>query len=140
MFAAILSIALETGTAKAEDRSKAWIEGFAVLVAVFVCASVTAVNDYQKERQFLKLNSVADEKKKVTVRRDGIPMEIHQDFVLTGDIITINEGMEVPADGILIEASEVTTDESAMTGEIDPIKKNILKFCIKKKVEIEKNG
>jgi len=76
-----------------------------VLVAVFVCASVTAVNDYQKERQFLKLNSVADEKKKVTVRRDGIPMEIHQDFVLTGDIISINEGMEVPADGILIEAS-----------------------------------
>jgi P-type E1-E2 ATPase len=76
-----------------------------VLVAVFVCASVTAVNDYQKERQFLKLNSVADEKKKVTVRRDGIPMEIHQDFVLTGDIININEGMEVPADGILIEAS-----------------------------------
>jgi magnesium-transporting ATPase (P-type) len=48
---------------------------------------------------------VADEKKKVTVRRDGIPMEIHQDFVLTGDIISINEGMEVPADGILIEAS-----------------------------------
>lgn len=105
-----------------------------MLVAVFVCASVTAINDYQKERQFLKLNSVADEKKKVTVRRDGITMEIHQDFVLTGDIITINEGMEVPADGILIEASEVTTDESAMTGEIDPIKKNILKFCIKKKV------
>ena len=60
LFAAILSIALETGTAKPEERSKAWIEGFAVLVAVFVCATVTAVNDYQKERQFLKLNSVAD--------------------------------------------------------------------------------
>lgn len=54
---------------------------------------VTSVNDYQKERQFLSLNSVADEKKKVTVKRDGIPMEIHQDFVLVGDIITICEGM-----------------------------------------------
>jgi len=35
---------------------------------------VTSVNDYQKERQFLSLNSVADEKKKVTVRRNGITM------------------------------------------------------------------
>lgn len=58
----------------------------------------------------MSLNSVADEKKKVTVKRDGIPMQIHQDFVLVGDIITISEGMEIPADGILIEASEVTTD------------------------------
>lgn len=58
--AAILAIVLETSTAKAEERAKAWIEGFAILVAVFVCAMVTAVNDYQKERQFLTLNSVAD--------------------------------------------------------------------------------
>lgn len=35
---------------------------------------VTAVNDYQKERQFLTLNSVADEKKKVTLKRDGITL------------------------------------------------------------------
>jgi len=74
----------------------------------------------------LKLNCVADEKKKITVRRDHILMEIHQDFVLVGDIVNINEGMEIPADGILIESNEITTDESAMTGEIDPIKKNIL--------------
>lgn len=46
MFAAVLSIAIEVGTASDEKRSTAWIEGFAVLVAVFVCATVTAVNDY----------------------------------------------------------------------------------------------
>lgn len=34
--------------------------------------------------------------------------------------------MEIPADGIIIEANEVTTDESAMTGESDPIQKNIV--------------
>lgn len=36
---------------------------------------------------------------------------------MVGDVIELTEGMEVPADGILIEASELTTDESAMTGE-----------------------
>lgn len=75
------------------------------MIAVFVCAFVTSVNDYQKERQFLKLNSVADEKKKATVKRNGITMEIHQDFILVGDVVLISEGMEIPADGILIESS-----------------------------------
>lgn len=48
LVAALLSIGLETGTAHdAEERKLAWIEGFAILVAVMVCASVTAINDYQ---------------------------------------------------------------------------------------------
>jgi hypothetical protein len=49
LVAALLSIGLETGTAHdAEERKLAWIEGFAILVAVMVCATVTAINDYQK--------------------------------------------------------------------------------------------
>ncbi len=55
-----------------------------------MCATVTAVNNYQKERQFMKLNSVADEKKRVSVWRSGLPLEIHQDFVLAGDVVAIN--------------------------------------------------
>ncbi len=81
------------------------MEGFAILVAVFVCASVTAINDYQKERQFKKLNSVAEEKRKVTVLRNGIAMNIHEDYLLVGDIMNVTGGMEVYADGILLEAS-----------------------------------
>ena len=66
-----------------------------------VCASVTAVNDYQKERQFLELNSVADERKIVTVRRAGNNLELNEDQLLVGDIVTVIEGMQLPADGIL---------------------------------------
>ena len=86
------------------------------MIAVAISATVTSVNDYQKERQFIKLNSVIDERKRVSVVRNGEPIEIHQDFVLVGDIVQVNEGMEIPADGILIQANEITTDESAMTG------------------------
>jgi len=46
--AAILSIGLEIGTAEEKDRKTAWIEGFAILLAVIVCATTIAVNDYQK--------------------------------------------------------------------------------------------
>lgn len=98
------------GTAKPDYRNTAWIEGFAILMAVMICASVTAVNDYQKEQQFLKLNSVADSRKKVTLRRNGELLDIHQDNLLVGDVVQLSEGMEIPADGLLLEANEITAD------------------------------
>ena len=45
---------------------------------------------------------MAEEKKHVTLNRDGITLDLHQDFVLTGDVVDIVTGMEVPADGILL--------------------------------------
>lgn len=39
-------------------------------------------------------------------------------------MVILREGMQIPADGILLRGSEVTCDESAMTGETDPLKKN----------------
>lgn len=49
---------------------------------------------------------------------------------MVGDIIKLVEGMEIPADGFIIQASSVTCDESAMTGETDPLKKEILSDCL----------
>ncbi len=48
MFASVLSIAIEVGTADESHRSTAWIEGVAVLMAVMISASVQSINDYQK--------------------------------------------------------------------------------------------
>ncbi len=62
-------------------------------MAVFVCAGVSAINDYQKDLQFQKLNSVADARKQVTVIRGGQPLNLHQSLVLVGDLIQITEGI-----------------------------------------------
>lgn len=139
LFFALISIPLEVGV-KADHRSTAWIDGFAILVAVTVVATVTAVNDYQKESQFRKLNGVADARKQVTVWRGGQMRVIHQTEVLVGDLVQISEGMEIPADGYVIEAAELTSDESAMTGETDPVKKNVLSECIEKRNQIIAEG
>ena len=50
------------------------------------------------------------------------------------------EGMEIPGDGYLIEASDVSCDESAMTGETDPIKKNTLRQCMVKRDDMIREG
>ncbi len=54
--AAVVSIIIETGTADESHRSSAWVEGFAIIVAILVCASVTAINDYQKVKFLNKKN------------------------------------------------------------------------------------
>jgi magnesium-transporting ATPase (P-type) len=46
---ACISISIDLGFAEAHERSHAWIEGFAIFVAVFVVASVGSWNDYKKE-------------------------------------------------------------------------------------------
>lgn len=48
---------------------------------------------------------------------------IHNTLVVVGDIVKIEEGMNIPCDGLIIKAVEVLTDESAMTGETDAVKK-----------------
>ena len=51
-------------------------------------------------------------------------------------MVEIVEGMEVPADGLIVSGSDLTLDESAMTGETDPVKKNELPKCIEEKDHI----
>ena len=114
--ASLITIVVDVSISDKDHRSTAWIEGFAILFAVFVSSTVTAANDYQKERQFMKLNEEKEKKKTVSVYRNEELIEIHQDFVLVGDIVQISGGMEVPADGYVIEANELVADESAMTG------------------------
>jgi len=85
--AAIVSIIVEVSTASDDHRSTSWIEGFAILVAVAISSGITAVNDFQKEKQFQKLNLVSDSRKMVNVIRDGKLFPIHQSELVVGDIL-----------------------------------------------------
>jgi magnesium-transporting ATPase (P-type) len=55
---------------------------------------------------------------------------LHASEIVAGDIIQIVEGINIPCDGFIIRASDVKTDESAMTGETDPVKKDTLERCL----------
>ncbi|KAB5543046.1 hypothetical protein GE09DRAFT_1061571 [Coniochaeta sp. 2T2.1] len=99
-----------------------WVEGVAIIVAIVIVVLVGSLNDYQKERQFAKLN-----KKKldrlVKVIRSGKTVEISIFDVLVGDVLHLEPGDMVPVDGVLIQGFNVKCDESQATGESDIIKK-----------------
>lgn len=97
-----------------------WIEGVAIMIAVVVVVLVGAINDYQKELQFLKLNR-KKENRKIIVIRDGEEILISVFDLLVGDLINLQTGDVVPADCVLVEG-KCEVDESSVTGESDAIK------------------
>jgi Ca2+-transporting ATPase len=99
-----------------------WIEGVAIIVAIAIVVLVGSVNDYQKERQFAKLNKKKQDRL-VKAVRSGKTVEISVFDILAGDVLLLEPGDMVPVDGILIEGFSVKCDESQATGESDIIRK-----------------
>ncbi|GMH91575.1 hypothetical protein TrVE_jg5534 [Triparma verrucosa] len=108
-----------------DDPETGWIEGAAIIAAVVIVAFVTAGNDYQKEQQFRKLEDVAVSAKDVKVIRDGETHELSSKEVVVGDVVLLEPGDKIPADGVLMlcDAGGVVADESSLTGEIDGVEK-----------------
>lgn len=99
-----------------------WIEGVAIIVAIVVVTVVGAVNDWQKERQFVKLNK-KKESRNVKVIRSGKTQEINIHDILVGDVLLVEPGDILPVDGIYITGHGIKCDESSATGESDIMKK-----------------
>jgi len=110
-------------------RQVDWIEGIAIMTAVVVVVFVGALNDYQKELQFARLNKKKEDRDIIVIRNGNeILISIHD--ILVGDIINLQTGDVVPADSILISGT-CEADESSMTGESDTIKKIDLTTSLK---------
>ena len=99
-----------------------WVEGVAIVVAILIVVVVGALNDFQKERQFVKLNKKKEERF-VKVIRSGKSQEISVHDVLVGDVMHLEPGDLVPVDGIFIDGHNVRCDESSATGESDILRK-----------------
>lgn len=104
-----------------------WVEGLSIFIAVSIIVAVTAGNNYVKEKQFQKLVSKAQEDFIATFRgNEGLTKTLPVQELVVGDIIKIEAGMRIPSDCILIEGTDIATDESAMTGEPEQVEKSIV--------------
>jgi len=119
--AGVISIILSSTVG--DHKETGWIEGACIIFAVFIVTVVTAVNDYQKEKQFQSLNAIKEDEK-IKVIRNGVPCEVGKFSLVVGDIVRVDLGDIIPADGIVFGEKELKLDESAMTGESDLLTKN----------------
>ncbi|KAL4970067.1 putative calcium-translocating P-type ATPase(PMCA-type) [Aspergillus stella-maris] len=120
--AAIISLSLGIYQTIDEGHGVDWIEGVAIVVAIAIVTLVTALNDWQKERQFAKLNKRNNDRE-VKAIRSGKVVLISIFDITVGDILQVEPGDSVPADGILISGHGIKCDESSATGESDQMKK-----------------
>ncbi|TEA21018.1 Calcium-transporting ATPase 2 [Colletotrichum sidae] len=126
--AAVVSLALGLyqtfgATHHGDDTAKLeWVEGVAIIVAILIVVVVGSLNDWQKERQFRKLNQKKEDRT-VKVIRSGNPARISVHDILVGDVMLLEQGDILPVDGVFIGGHNVSCDESSATGESDLIKK-----------------
>ena len=98
-------------------------ETLGIAVAVFIASFISAISEYGSEKAFEKLskeNSNID----VKVIRDSKRTIVNIDDVVIGDIVILNTGDKVPADGIIV-SGELFVDESSLTGESEEKHKSI---------------
>jgi cation transport ATPase len=120
--AAVISLVIGLAAPEEGEEATAWIEGAAIMVAVLAVGFITAINEYGQESQFRALNDKKNEKQ-VVVIREGHQIDVPIQELMVGDVIVLETGDQIPADGVLIIGHELTVDESVMTGEADSVTK-----------------
>ena len=110
-----------------------WFETLGILIAIFLASFISTISEYGSEKAFNKLQEETS-KLKCKAKRDGKITLIGVDEVVKDDIIYLESGDKVPADGIIIKG-EVSVDESTINGE----SKEAHKESVKKSNVEEKN-
>jgi magnesium-transporting ATPase (P-type)/WD40 repeat protein len=98
------------------------VEGLAVMVAVILATGVSFLSEYRSDREFEVLNA-RKESLRAKVTRGGQFHTVALEEVVGGDVVSLEMGDEVPADGRLVKAADLYLDQSLMTGESEPVHK-----------------
>jgi Ca2+-transporting ATPase len=97
-----------------------YAEGIGIILAILLSTSLAFFNEFRAQREFDVLNQSSDDLP-INVIRDGVYQTTPRKDLVVGDLVLIEEGQEVPADGILREAVALQVNESLLTGESLPV-------------------
>jgi len=101
---------------------RAWLDGLAVLLAIILATGVAFASEYKSDREFDLLNARRTAQQVKVLRADDfrtIPLE----EVVVGDLVMLEAGDEIPADGCVVKAAACAVAQSLMTGESEPVAK-----------------
>ncbi len=93
-----------------------FFEPLGIFIAILLATVLSFYFEQKAEKEFAILNQVNDDEP-VQVIRDGSACAVPKKDIVVGDIVILNTGNEVPADGELLEAISLNIDESTLTGE-----------------------
>lgn len=95
-----------------------WFEPAGILIAIMIANGVASVSESKQEGRASALKAEEEAKETAKVIRDGKLEEIHVSEIVVGDIVYLQAGDKIPADGIVIEG-ELKVDQAALNGETE---------------------
>lgn len=104
-------------------KSFDWYETVGIVIAIFLASFISSISEYGSERAFFKLQEESS-KIKVKVKRNHKVVLINIDDVVVNDIVLLEVGDRIPADGKIVSGS-IRVDESMMNGETKEKEKTI---------------
>lgn len=100
-----------------------WFETLGIVIAIFLSSFISTISEYGSEQAFSKLQEESS-KIKCKVKRDSSIHEVLIDDIVVGDIVLLQAGDRVPADGIIV-SGEISVDESSLNGETREVEKYV---------------
>lgn len=117
LVAGVLSVAISIYEYVSLDKGgEVFFEPIGIFAAILLATGLGFFFEYKADKEFALLNQVNDDEP-VQVMRNGKVTEVPKKDIVVGDIVILNTGNEVPADGRLLEAVALNIDESTLTGE-----------------------
>ena len=95
-----------------------WFEPVAILIAILIANGVASVSESKQEGKASALKAEEEAKEMAKVLRDGKLQEIHVSEVVVGDIVYLQAGDKIPADGVIVDGA-VKVDQAALNGETE---------------------
>ena len=134
IFSAVCSVTF--GAWPAIDRADPWnwrlwrfgqrpedlIQGFAIVLAVVVVSGINSFQNWSKDKEFTSLNEFKENRSLDVLRAGGLG-KVPKSQIVVGDVIELNVGEKLPADGLLLSGDGVEIDQSASTGESEAVAK-----------------
>jgi len=118
----ILLFAVAISTIVAVIKGSGLLDTIGIIAAIILSTGIAFFNEYRSSREFDVLNAHRDEMA-IKAVRDGNPVHVASRDIVVGDLILLEAGDAVPADGWTLSSDGLVVDESAFTGESEPVKK-----------------
>ncbi|MCB6731196.1 MULTISPECIES: calcium-translocating P-type ATPase, PMCA-type [Blautia] len=129
IFAAIITLAVNISRYFTGGEYN-FLECVGIFAAIALSVVITIITEGKSAKAFEALNKI-NEDTLIKVIRNGEPQLITQKEIVVGDIIMIETGDKIVADGRLFSSNDLSVDESALTGESLPVKKDAEFVCQK---------
>jgi Ca2+-transporting ATPase len=126
----ILLFAVCVSTIVSFVKGSGLLDTIGIIIAILLATGISFFNEYRSSREFDVLNAHRDDVA-IKVIRDGHPASVPSRDIVVGDLVLLEAGDAVPADGWMVVADDFFSDESAFTGETEPAGKMTMDRVLK---------